>query len=93
VDTQPFPVNTIDITCIKILVRPEIADKGKSKDILIGEPRISNISQKEIARKAPDDKAKKSEGIGGQAQLMSQAQQRGLSITDRLAHTCCHTRF
>jgi hypothetical protein len=88
VDTQPFPVNTIDIACKKILVRPEMADKGKSKDIIIGNPRMSNISQKEIARKAPDDKAKKSGGTGGQAQLMSQARQPGLSITDSLAHTC-----
>jgi hypothetical protein len=44
VDTQPFPVNTIDIACKKILVRPEMADKGKSKDIIIGDPRMSNIS-------------------------------------------------
>jgi hypothetical protein len=71
VDTQPFPVNTIDIACKKILVWPEMADKGKSKGI-IGNPRMSNISQKEIARKAPDDKAKKSGGTRGQAQLMSQ---------------------
>jgi hypothetical protein len=50
VDTQPFPINTIDIAC---------------KDIIIGKPRMSNISQKKIARKAPDDKAKKSGGTGG----------------------------
>ena len=72
-DTQPFPVNTIDIACKKILVRPEMADKGKSKDIIIGSPRTSNISQNEIVRKAPDNKAKKSGGTKGQAQLMSQA--------------------
>jgi hypothetical protein len=65
-----------------------MADKGKSKDIIIGNPRMSNISQKEIARKAPDDKAKKSGGTGGQAQLMSQARQPVLSITDDLAPTC-----
>jgi hypothetical protein len=65
VDTQTFPVNTIDIACKKILVRPEMANKGKSKDIIIGSPRMSNISQKEIAQKAPDDKAKKSGGTGG----------------------------
>jgi hypothetical protein len=65
VDTQPFLVNTIDIACKKILVRPEMANKGKSKDIIIGNPRMSNISQKEIARKAPDDKAKKFGGTGG----------------------------
>jgi hypothetical protein len=67
VDKQPFPINTIDVACKKILVRPEMVDKGKSKDIIIGNPRMSNISQKEIARKAPDDKAKKSGGTGGQA--------------------------
>ncbi len=87
-DTQPFPVNTIDIACKKILVRPEMADKSKSKDIIIDDPRTSNISQKEIARKAPDDKAKKSGGTGGQAQLMSQARQPGLSITDGVTPTC-----
>jgi hypothetical protein len=69
VDTQPFPVNTIDIECKKVLVRPEMDDKGKSKDIIIGNPRMSNISQKKIARKAPDDKIQKSGGTGGPAQL------------------------
>jgi hypothetical protein len=73
VDRQPFPVNTIDVACEKVLVRPEMADKSKSKDIIIDDPRTSNISQKEIARKALDDKAKKSGGTEGQAQLMSQA--------------------
>jgi hypothetical protein len=42
-----------------------MADKSKSKDIIIDDPRTSNISQKEIARKAPDDKAKTSGGTGG----------------------------
>jgi hypothetical protein len=65
VDTQPFPVNTIELTCKKVLVRPEIADKGKGKGIVIGDPPMSNISQKEIALKAPDEKAKRSEGAGG----------------------------
>jgi hypothetical protein len=88
VDTQPFPINTIDVACKKILVWPEMADKGKSKDIIISNPRMSNISQKEIVQKAPDDKAKKSGGTGGQAQLMSQARQPVLSIMDDLAPTC-----
>jgi hypothetical protein len=65
VDTQPFPVNTIELTCKKVLVRAEMADKGEGKGIVIGDPRMSNISQKEIARKAPDEKAKKSEGARG----------------------------
>jgi hypothetical protein len=67
VDTQPFPVNTIELTCKKVLVRLEMADKGKGKGIVIGNPRMSDISQKEIARKASDEKAKKSEDAGGQA--------------------------
>jgi hypothetical protein len=65
VDTQPFPVNTIDVACEKVLVRPEMADKGKSKDIIIGDLRTSNISQKEVARKALDNKTNKSRGAGG----------------------------
>jgi hypothetical protein len=48
VDTQPFHVNTIDIACKKILVRPEMPDKGKSKDIIIGNPHMSNISKKRL---------------------------------------------
>jgi hypothetical protein len=65
-----------------------MADKGKGKGIVISDPRMSNISQKEIARKAPDEKAKKSEGAGGQAQLISQARQPRPSIADGPAPTC-----
>jgi hypothetical protein len=71
VDKQPFPVNTIELTCEKVLVRPEMAGKGKGKGIIIGDPHISNISQKEIARKAPDEQAKKFGGAEGQVQLKS----------------------
>jgi hypothetical protein len=31
VDTQPFPINTINIACKKILVRPEMAEKARAK--------------------------------------------------------------
>jgi hypothetical protein len=44
-----------------------MVDKGKGKGIVIDDPRMSDISQKEIARKASDEKAKKSEDAGGQA--------------------------
>jgi hypothetical protein len=43
-----------------------MANKGKGKGIVIGDPRMSIVSQKEIAQKASDEKAKKSEGAGGQ---------------------------
>jgi hypothetical protein len=65
VDTQPFPVNTIEPTCEEVLVRPEVADKGKGENIVISDPRTSNISQEEIARKALDKKTSKSGGAGG----------------------------
>jgi hypothetical protein len=49
VDTQLFHVNTIEPTSKKVLVRPEVANKGKDKNVIIGDPRTSNISQEEIA--------------------------------------------
>jgi hypothetical protein len=49
VDTQLFHVNTIEPTSKKVLVRPEVANKGKDKNIIIGDLRTSNISQEEIA--------------------------------------------
>jgi hypothetical protein len=70
------------------LVQPEMNDKGKGKGIVIGDPRMSIISQKEIARKASDEKVKKSEGTGEQAQLMNQTHQPGPSIADGPAPTC-----
>jgi hypothetical protein len=65
VDTQPFSVNTIELTCKKVLVRPKMADKGKGKGIVIDDPRMSIISQKEIAQKASGEKAKRFEDAGG----------------------------
>jgi hypothetical protein len=37
VDTQPFLVNTIEPTCKMVLVWPEVADKGKDKNTIIGD--------------------------------------------------------
>jgi hypothetical protein len=88
VDTQPFPVNTIELTCKKVLVQPEMADKGKGKGIVIGDPRMSIISQKEIARKASGEKAKRFEDAEGQEQLMNQTHQPSPSIADGPAPTC-----
>jgi hypothetical protein len=65
VDTQPFPVNTIESTCKKFLVRPEVADKGKDKNTIIGDLRTSNKSQEGIAQKAPNRKTNKFGGTGG----------------------------
>jgi hypothetical protein len=42
-----------------------VVDKGKDKNIIIGDPRTSNISQEEIAWKAPDRNTNKFGGTGG----------------------------
>jgi hypothetical protein len=34
VDTQPFPINTIELAGKRVLVRLEVADKGKVKYII-----------------------------------------------------------
>jgi hypothetical protein len=49
VDTQPFPINIIELESKKVLVRPEVIDKGIGKNIIVGDPRTSNISQGGIA--------------------------------------------
>jgi hypothetical protein len=45
VDTQPFPINIIELASKRVLVRPEVVDKGKGKNVIIDDPRTSNISQ------------------------------------------------
>ena len=65
--TQPFLVNIIELASKKVLVRPEVADKGKSKIIAIGDPHTSNISQGGITQKAPDWRTNMSGSIRGLA--------------------------
>jgi hypothetical protein len=65
-----------------------VADKGKGKNIIIGDPRTSNISEEEIARKASDKKTNKSGGAGGQTQLRSRARQPDPGIADGPTPTC-----
>jgi hypothetical protein len=59
-----------------------MADKGKGKSIIVGDPCMSNISQGGIIRKAPDKKTNKFGGVGGQAQLSSQGWLPDSSIVD-----------
>jgi hypothetical protein len=88
VDTQPFPVNTIEPTCKEVLVRPDVAGKGKGENIVISDPRTSNISLEEIARKALDKETSKSRGAREQTQLRIRAWQHDSSIADGPTPTC-----
>ena len=38
-DTKPFPINMINFDGKKILIRPSATDKGKGKEVLIGDTR------------------------------------------------------
>jgi hypothetical protein len=64
VDTQPFLVNVIELASKKVLIRLEVVDKGKGKNIVNGDPRTSNISQGGIARNASNRKTNKFRGAG-----------------------------
>jgi hypothetical protein len=59
VDIEPFPMNMIDFEGKRVLVRPSTADKGKGKEIIIGNAREAdeNIKisyRKVVAEKTPD---------------------------------------
>jgi hypothetical protein len=59
VDTEPFPMNMIDFEGKRVLIRPSTADKGKDKEIIIGNAREADgnhkIScRKVVAEKTPD---------------------------------------
>jgi hypothetical protein len=51
VDTEPFPMNMIDFEGKKVLVRPNTADKGKGKEIVIDNAREADENHKFLAGK------------------------------------------
>jgi hypothetical protein len=58
-DTEPFPMNMIDFKGKRVLIRPSTADKGKDKEVIIGNSREADgnnkIScRKVVAEKTPD---------------------------------------
>jgi hypothetical protein len=65
VDTQSFPINIINLASKRVLVRLEVADKGKDKNIVIGDPRTSNISQKGIVGKLQTERLTSPDALGG----------------------------
>jgi hypothetical protein len=42
IDKQSFPVNIIDLGEKKVLVRPDVANKGKGKSDIISNPHVPN---------------------------------------------------
>lgn len=39
IDQNPFPINTLELTNPKVLIRPDQAEKAKGKNVIIGEER------------------------------------------------------
>jgi hypothetical protein len=56
VDTEPFPMNMIDFEGKKVLVRPNIADKGKGKETIIGNAKEADGDRKVSCRKVVPEK-------------------------------------
>jgi hypothetical protein len=67
VDAQPFPINIVELASKKVLVQLEVADKGKGKNIIIGDPRTSNGSRGVVTHKSPGKKTNKTVGTGTRA--------------------------
>jgi hypothetical protein len=94
VDTEPFPMNMIDFEGKKVLVRPNTADKGKDKEIIIGNAREADGNQKiscrkVVVKKTPDGGETlkvtiTTPGAGGQAR--TKEQEPVLRISDGPTH-------
>ena len=50
IDKAPFPVHTLELKNPKVLIRPEQAKGAKGKNVVIGDPRLMNTSDKILAR-------------------------------------------
>jgi hypothetical protein len=66
VDTQPFPVSTIEPASKKVLVRPKVPDKGKGKNIVTGDPRTSIYRSEGLLRRLRTERltSLKARGVG-----------------------------
>jgi hypothetical protein len=54
IDRQFIHVDTLGRVDKKILVRPYSTDKGKGKNIISDDPRVTNLTHGMVTRKAPD---------------------------------------
>ena len=56
IDKAPFPVHTLELNNPKVLIRPEQAEGAKGKQVVIGDPRPMNTSDKILARQVIKEK-------------------------------------
>jgi hypothetical protein len=96
VDTKPFPMNVIDFEGKKVLIRPSTADKGKGKEVIIGDAQKADENNKiscskVVAEKTPNGRETlkvtiTTSNTGGQVQARDQARSPILRIADGLTH-------
>jgi hypothetical protein len=89
---EPFPMNVIDFNGKKILIRPSTADKGKDKQVIIGNAREADGNNKISCRKVVAEKTSNggetlkvtitTASTGGQAQTRGHAREPILRIAD-----------
>ena len=85
-------MNVIDFNGKKVLIRPNTADKGKDKEVIIGNAREADRNNKIACRKVVAEKTPNggetlkvtitNSGTGGQVQTRGHAQEPILRITD-----------
>ena len=95
-DTEPFPVNVIDFKGKKVLIWPGMADKGKGKEVIIGDAQKDDENYKISCRKVVAEKNPiggktlkftiTTSNARGQAQARNQARAPILRIVDGLTH-------
>ena len=56
IDKAHFPVHTLELNNPKVLIRPEQAERAKGKNVVIGDPRLMNTSDKILAREVIKEK-------------------------------------
>ena len=56
IDKASFPVHTLELNNPKVLIRPEQAEGAKGKNVVIGDPRPMNTSDKILFRKVIKEK-------------------------------------
>jgi hypothetical protein len=95
-DTEPFPMNVIDFEGKKDLIRPGTTDKGKGKEVIIGNARKAaennrSSCRKVVAEKTPDGGETLKVTItntGGQSQTGDRTREPVLRIMDGPVHRC-----
>ena len=75
IDTQPFPMNVLDLEGKKVLLRPEAAEGANKSNMIIGKPRkeaVSNEMRRQVTlSRQPDGQEVikitiKNSALGGQ---------------------------